>query len=70
MWTETDQVFSVEVDSPFVRAIDTGDNIEQSGLPGTVGSDQSNNLTLGNTKGDIREDREPFETFGYFFQVK
>ena len=67
MGTKTDQVLSIEMDSPFVRAIDTGDNIEKGGLPGTVGSDQSNNLTLGNTKGDIRQDRKTFEMFGYLY---
>ena len=70
MGVEADQVFPVETDSPLVRVIDAGDDVEEGGLASPIGSNQSNNLSLRNTKGDIREDREPFEMFGYFYQVK
>lgn len=70
MGVEADQVLAMEMDGPFVRSIDACDDVEEGGLSGAVGSNQSDNLPLGNTKRDVREDREPFEMFGYFFQVK
>ena len=70
MGVEANQVFAMEMDSTFVRTIDACDDVEEGGLPGAIGSNQSNNLSLRNTKGDVREDREPIEMFGYLYQVK
>ena len=54
MGVEADQVFTMEIDCPFVRTIDACDDVEEGGFPGAIGSNQSNNLSLGNTKGDVR----------------
>jgi hypothetical protein len=55
---ETGQVFPMEADSSFIRRIDSGDDVKEGGLSGTIGADQSHNLSILHVKGDIREHSE------------
>jgi hypothetical protein len=60
---ETYHIFPMEADSSFIRAIDSTDNVEEGGLPGSIGSDESNDLSLTHIERDVREDGEPTEMF-------
>jgi len=52
---ETYQIFPMEADSSFIRAIDSTDNVEEGGLSGSIRAYQSYNLSILHVKGDIRE---------------
>ena len=48
---------SVERDRPFVGHRDTVENTDEGCLSGTIGTEESEDLSLGNFQGDIIEGR-------------
>ena len=55
---------------PWVRCINPVDDVEQGGLAGAVGADESQDLPLRQLKGDIAQGLEPAETFGDFLDLE
>ena len=62
------KVLAFKKDFSGIRVVDAGNTIEYGGLPGTVGTDNGQDLLLLYLEMDIREGLNAAETDGQFFK--